>query len=39
MTHDLLQFIKLSQKISVDYLKNNEIMTMVAKMKIMKLKK
>ena len=27
MTHDLLQFIQRTQKISVDYLENNEIMT------------
>ena len=27
MTHDLLQFIQWTQKISVDDLENNEIMT------------
>ena len=31
MIHDLLQFIESSQKISVDYLETNEIMTTVPK--------
>ena len=31
MIHDLLQFIEFSQKISVDYLEKNDIMTTVPK--------